>query len=263
MTAPHSAQTASWIRGFHAQADPDAVNLLCLPHAGGSASFYYPLARALAPGIRVLAVQYPGRQDRYREPSIPSVPELAVRITAELPAVVTGPLAIFGHSMGAVIGYEIAARLRRDGKPEPLTLFASGRRAPSRYREERVHQYSDDGIRAVLRSLGGAGTGLPDDEELAALLLPAIRSDYQAIEVYRHQPGDHLTCPIVVLTGDADPVTSADEAADWRAHTTAGVSIRTFSGGHFFLADHAAAVTDVIRSALDRVRPARTVPSAG
>ena len=134
MTTPRPIGPQSWIRSSSHPLNPDAVNLVCLPHAGGSASFFFPLSRALAPRVAVRAVQYPGRQERYRESNIDSVPALADEIFGALAATVTGPVALFGHSMGAVLAYEVALRMRRAGLAEPLLLFASGRRAPSRYR---------------------------------------------------------------------------------------------------------------------------------
>ncbi|GAA2577694.1 alpha/beta fold hydrolase [Winogradskya consettensis] len=238
-----------WLRQLH-PGDDQAVTLICLPHAGGSASFFFPLSRALAPQCRVLGVQYPGRQDRHREPVIDDMHTLADRLYPAVAAVARqGPVALFGHSMGAVLGYELAARMRADTLPPPVRLFASGRRAPSRHRDEQVHTLDDPGIVAELHRLGGPGN-VPGDPDLLRLALPAIRGDYRAVETYRERPGTLLDCPITVLTGSGDPVVDAGEARRWEAHTTAAVTVLTYPGGHFFLVDHAADVTAVIREAL-------------
>jgi pyochelin biosynthesis protein PchC len=243
----------SWLRRYHA-ADGGAVDLVCLPHVGGSATFFFPLSRALAPRLRVFAVQYPGRQERYREPTIGDLGELAGHVVAAIREVTAGPLALFGHSMGAVLAYEVALGLCRAGCPEPVRLFVSGRRAPSRYRTENVHLRDDAGVTAELRRLAGPHTALLADPELLRLILPVIRRDYRAIETYRHDPRDRLAAPITVLTGDRDPMVTLEEADDWRRHTTGPVDVRVFAGGHFFLVDHVPEIADLVGDALDEFR---------
>ncbi|MER7757403.1 alpha/beta fold hydrolase [Kitasatospora sp. NPDC097643] len=237
MTAPDPAEYDLWIRRFH-QAPDAPVRLLCLPHAGGSASFYFPVSAALSPGIEVLAVQYPGRQDRRSEPSIGTVAELADRIHRVVaPVEDDRPLALFGHSMGAVLGFELARRLEADGRA-PAVLFASGRRGPATHRDERVHLRDDDGLVAELKALSGTNTALLGDEEILRMILPAIRNDYRAIETYRRPEGGPLSSPIVALIGDADPKSSVEEAKAWAEETTGDFRLKVFPGGHFYLAAH-------------------------
>ncbi|BFO16870.1 hypothetical protein SHKM778_32580 [Streptomyces sp. KM77-8] len=102
---------------------------MCLPHAGGSASYFFPVSRRLSSVADVLVVQYPGRQDRRREPCLGSVADLADALAGELLPLRGGPLVLFGHSLGATVAFEVARRLEAEGAP-PLALFASGRRAP-------------------------------------------------------------------------------------------------------------------------------------
>jgi surfactin synthase thioesterase subunit len=235
-----------------AAAEP-TLRLVCLPHAGGAATFFRPLAQALAPTVEVLAVQYPGRQDRYREPPIDNLPELADRTFAALAGIVHSPLALFGHSMGAVVAYEVALRMRRDVLPPPVRLFASGRRAPSRYRDENVHRRSEAGVVAELRRLGGTDPRMLGDPDVVELVMRAVRTDYRAIETYRHQPDVRLDCPVTVLAGDRDPMVTLDEARDWQRHTTEPIDLRVLPGGHFLLADDPAAVVEAIAGRLAAV----------
>lgn len=238
----------TWIRRLRPA--PEApVQLVCLPHAGGSAAFYHPVAKALAPDVDVLAVQYPGRQDRHREPGLTSLTELADRVADALSPWAERPLVLFGHSMGALLGYEVAARLEAAGTA-PLALFASARRAPSIHREQSVHLRSDEGVVDELRSLGGVEPVFLEDPELRGLILPAVRSDYEAIETYRHTARPPLGIPVTVLTGDDDPQVTAEEAAAWSAHTTGPFALRTFEGGHFYLTDHFSEVLSLLRAAL-------------
>jgi len=212
-----------WCRRFHPA--PDAAHrLVCFPHAGGSASYYLPVSTALAPRVDVVAVQYPGRQDRRNEPLIDDIATLADHVYDVLRGWDDRPLTFFGHSMGALVAFEVARRFEREGSG-PVRLFASGRRAPSRYRDENVHRRDDDGIR---------------------MILPALRGDYRAVETYRSAPGATVACPITALVGDSDPKTSLDEAQDWEKHTSADFDLRILPGGHFYLNSRAADVLKVL-----------------
>ena len=242
--SPAQPDSDKWIRRYHPSPQP-AARLVCFPHAGGSASYYHAMSQALAPDVEVLAVQYPGRQDRYGEPALASIAELTERLVPLLrPWAAEGPLAFFGHSMGAVLAFEVARRL------PPEVLFVSGRRAPSRVREETVHLRDDDGLVAEILALSGTDSRVLADEELLRLVLPAVRADYTAVETYRMAPGPLLDCPIEVLVGVDDPKVAEDDARAWSGHTTAATGWHPFPGGHFYLADQWDAVVDLIARTL-------------
>ncbi|WP_406299258.1 alpha/beta fold hydrolase [Embleya sp. NBC_00888] len=245
-----SAVSDAWIRRFHPAAKP-LPRLVALPHAGGSASFWFPLSAALEGRAEVLGVQYPGRQDRRAEPLIDDIDTLADRITAALDPWLDerSPLILFGHSMGAILGYEVARRLR----VPPAALIASGRRAPDRGRDERLHLLDDAGLAAELRSMSGTDASILADEEVLRMVLPALRADYRAIETYKCASANPLECPITVLIGDSDPKVTLDEAMSWREHTIGTFALHTFAGGHFYLTDHQAAVTARIAAAISAV----------
>lgn len=239
------------------------MRLVCFPHAGGSASFFFPMVRPLAPTVEVIAVQYPGRQDRRHEPNIDNIPELAERSFAALRPFADKPLALFGHSMGAVLAYEVALRMREAGLPWPVRLFASGRRAPSRYRDERVHLQPEQQIIAELQLLSGTNASILADPEILEMIMPAVRSDYRAIETYRHTPDRRLDRPITVLTGDADPRVSMEEAKAWAEHSDGPIDLHVLPGGHFFLVDQSEQVIALLRKELSRVAagPAGEAPA--
>ena len=172
--------TASWFRRFHESAAETV--LVCFPHAGGSASYFHPVSRGLSPRLDVLAIQYPGRQDRRREPCIEDIGTLANRVTeALLLQADDRPIMFLGHSMGAVVAFEVTRRLEAEGI-SPAALFASGRRAPSCARNETLHRESDRGLIAEVRRLGGIDPQALDDPELLNMILPAMRGDYIAID---------------------------------------------------------------------------------
>ncbi|MET9296620.1 alpha/beta fold hydrolase [Streptomyces sp. NPDC003077] len=256
MTATNPA-TSTWLRSYH-PAPQARHRLVCFPHAGGSATFFHPVSARLAPEIEVLSLQYPGRQDRRHETAIPDIAGLADRVAAEIGAL-TGPRPVFfGHSMGAVLAFEVAHRLEQDDRG-PLALVLSGRRAPSTHRVENVHQRDDEGVITELKLLSGTNAALLGDEEILRMILPAIRSDYRAIETYTCPEDRAVACPVTVFTGDADPRTTLDEARAWERHTRGTFDLEVFPGGHFYLGDRPAEVTDAIAR---RVRAAAPAPTA-
>ncbi|HEY3142688.1 MAG TPA: alpha/beta fold hydrolase [Acidimicrobiales bacterium] len=212
--------------------------LVCFPHAGGAATYFAPLAKAMPGSIDVLALQSPGRQERLSERCIDSIEALTEAIVPELDGWLDGPFALFGHSMGAIVAFEVARALEQQQGLVPVDLFVSGRRAPSTSRDEHVHRGGDRALINEVTRLGGTPRQLLDDEEVRQMMLPALRGDYKAIETYVWQPGPPLTCSISALVGESDPLTTEAEAAAWRTHTTGAFDLRTFRGGHFYLAGH-------------------------
>ncbi|MEV5351211.1 thioesterase II family protein [Streptomyces achromogenes] len=226
-----------WIRRYHPRPDA-AARLVCLPHAGGSATFYHPVSANMPESVDVLAVQYPGRQDRRQEPCAETIQELADRLTPVLLPWTDRPLVLFGHSMGATLGFEVARRLERDHGVVARALVVSARRAPSCPRDESVHLRDDDGLIEEMRLLSGTDSAILDDIELIRMALPAIRADYRAAETYVYEPGPNLRCPVVALVGDDDPKVTVEEARAWSRHTDAPFECHVFPGGHFYLTAH-------------------------
>lgn len=237
-----------WCRRYVPAQNPTA-RLVCLPHAGGSAPFFRPVAIALGGEVDVVAVQYPGRQDRRTETPITDMSVLADKLTAILREDDGLPLTLFGHSLGAVLAFEVARRLEAEGRP-PARIFASGRRGPCTHRDEALHLLDDNGLLAELRSTDGTASVLLDDEEMMRAALPALRADYQAVERYTCETTASVSCPITVLTGDQDPKTTLDEARQWQRHTTGGFEFEVYRGGHFFLTQHIQPIIGLLRGHL-------------
>ncbi|MFI0709957.1 thioesterase II family protein [Streptomyces inhibens] len=253
-------RNSTWTRRFRPA--PDAPShLVCFPHAGGSARWYLSTARALAPAVDVLAVQYPGRQDRLREAPIGDAHALADRITEELRAGCDRPVTLFGHSLGATLAFEVALRLERAGIA-PLGLIVSGRRAPSRHRPGQFHTLDDGELIAATEQLGGMDTRLLNEPEILRLVLPSLRSDYRAAETYRWRPDTALRCPVLAMTGDHDPQAPTEDVRAWSAHTSGAFTLKTFTGGHFYVNDHLEAVHRAIMAFIDSRAPSRIVRDA-
>jgi surfactin synthase thioesterase subunit len=252
-----SSDDELWCRRYRPTRTATA-RLVCLPHAGGSATFFLPVAAALSPGVDVVAIQYPGRQDRRTERPIDDMGVLADRIDVILRRQPELPLILFGHSLGALVGFEVARRLEAAGQG-PVRLVASGRRGPSTYRDENVHLRDDAGILAELRKMSGTASSVLGDDEMMRAVLPALRADYHAAETYTCAPDIAVNCPITAMTGDNDPKTSVDEARVWAQHTTGSFDLQVFPGGHFFLTDHAEAIIKILQKHLSGASSLRTV----
>lgn len=243
-------KSALWFRRFVPGAEEARARLVCLPHAGGSASYFLPLAHALGGRVDVLAAQYPGRQDRRGEPCIDEMGALADAAFDALRPYLDRPVALFGHSMGATLGFELVRRIEADPTASAVRLFASGRRAPARPGGPLVHLFDDDRLLAELASLDGTDARVLGDEELMRSALPAIRADYKAAETYRPAGAVRLDCPVTALAGASDLKVTLDDVRAWEHHTTAGFELCVFDGGHFFLAHHWEAIVRLVTERL-------------
>ncbi|WP_412077685.1 thioesterase II family protein [Streptomyces xanthophaeus] len=228
------------------ETDVRTPQLVCFPHSGGAASVYRPLGTELAGDAQVVAVQYPGRQDRHDEPVVTDLHELADRVAAALRAEpAEGPRIFFGHSMGAILAYEVAQRLGDQG---PVALIASGRPAPSRVRLTTSYLLDDEALAQQVVWLGGTAAELLEHPEMRSLLLPLIRGDYRASETYRPRGDAPLNCALVALGGDVDPVALPDDLRAWSEHTTGPFRLEMLSGDHFYLQNHWPEVAGLVRS---------------
>ncbi len=246
MTAP--SERSRWIRNFH-PAPTARTRLVCFPHAGGSASYFFPLAKALSPEFDVHAVQYPGRQDRRSEPLVDNIDDMADRAFVAVEPLTDAPVALFGHSMGAVLAFEVARRLETLVGRRPVLVFASGSRAPSRYGDEQDGK-DDAGLVGVMRDLGGTDPRVLNDPEMLATVLPAFRNDYRALQAYHRGTEVGIDTSIVVMAASDDAKISLDDARAWHEHTSGGGEVYTFEGGHFYLEKQPERVIEVIAQTL-------------
>ncbi|MET9356777.1 alpha/beta fold hydrolase [Streptomyces sp. NPDC006617] len=259
--AEMTTATDAWIRRFHPWHNP-RWRLACFAHAGGAASTYHRLSARLGPSVEVLSLQYPGRHDRRAEPFLTDVRSMADQAHRALLSC-TGPqqppLALFGHSMGATVAFEVALRMEAEGL-SVTHLFVSGRRAPSTYRDERVRLRDDNGLVDEIIELGGTQPEVLADEALRQMILPVVRNDYTAIETYRWLPGADLRrTPVTAMVGDNDSKATLDEVRTWADHTRAAFALRVFEdSGHFYLDDREDEVVDLVTGTLraDRAAPA-------
>ncbi|MGW1675226.1 thioesterase II family protein [Streptomyces sp. NPDC002324] len=246
-----AADSARWFRR-QARTSHPRVRLVCFPHAGGAASLYRDWTEGLPTGIEVLAATLPARQDRFREPPVERMDELADRIAEALRPHLDLPYAFFGHSLGSDVAYEVARRLERLHGHGPQRIFVSGASAPHVGEPVDIEAYDDPALIAEIQRLGAPHTELLDDPELAALLLPALRADYRLSAAYRPvlPELDVLHAPITALVGDRDPLVPVEDALKWAELTSGGFNHRVYPGGHFYLERHRPALLRLIQATL-------------
>jgi surfactin synthase thioesterase subunit len=220
---------------LRAQSGPGGLPLFCLPHAGGGASAFRTWLGKL-PGLRILPVQPPGREARFREEPFehmqPLVAELADVVRTESAG---RPYAVYGHSLGALVSFELLREIRRRGAPNPVHWFVSGCVAPHRTYDDGppVAGMSPPEVVGVLRRLGGTPDWLLSDPSVLEMILPAVRADFSVKETYEYSAEPPLRVPLTVLSSTDDPRAPHDLQAAWRDQTLGPFDLHTLMGGHF------------------------------
>jgi len=239
-----------WFRCYRPRR-PHDVRLFCFPHAGGSASSYRPLAALMPEAVEVHSAQYPGREDRLTAPLISDMDEIAAQLADAVGELGEGPFALFGHSLGAAIAYEVTLLLERRGM-RPVHLIVSGREPPQHAKLGCVHLQGEDGLRAELMRVSDSNRHLIDDPELWNLVRPIIENDYRLVETYRPRLDRVVQCNMTAFVGDADSDVTPEEAADWKSVAGGKFDLRVFPGDHFYLAAHRQAVVEAVAALLRR-----------
>ncbi|HET9211075.1 MAG TPA: thioesterase II family protein [Thermoanaerobaculia bacterium] len=212
------------------------MRMFCFPYAGGGASVYRGWGASLPNDLEVCPVQLPGRESRLREPAFTDLETMVPAVADALDPYLNLPFVLFGHSMGAAIVFELARELRRRGRPEPLHLFVSGRRAPHLpAREEPIHALPEAEFLVKLRELNGTPEEVLQHEELMKLLLPILRADFGVNEKYELTPEEPLQAGISAFGGIGDEDVTREDVEGWKEHTTGRFRARMFPGDHFFI----------------------------
>nr|WP_262499419.1 alpha/beta fold hydrolase [Pseudomonas nitroreducens] len=212
------------------------MRLFCLPYSGASAMLYARWKRQLPEWIEVCPVELPGRGRRFAEGLQTDLRALASQLADEIAARLDLPYAIFGHSLGGLLAFELAHALRERGLPLPQALFASAASAPSHRDSHRelAQEQSDAQLIERMRRLGGTSAAVFADAEMLALTLPVMRADFLLCGRYDYRRRAPLTCPIHVFGGKGDRL-SVESLSAWQDETCAGFSLEMLEGGHFFI----------------------------
>ncbi len=247
---PTRAAASRWI--FRPRPEPHAASrLFCFPYAGGAAAVYRAWAPALAPEAEIASLQLPGRGASFRDPAIRDPRVLVSAATDAVEGLDDKPFAFFGHSMGALVAFEVTRELRRRGRRLPELLIVSGHQAPQVPDTEPPLGHLPD--REFIEEIQARYEGIPPEvlaePELLEILLPALRADVAVLESHVYVDEAPLACPIVGLAGEHDR-RPREEYEAWRAQTSGGFDLHFFRGGHFFIDIERESVWAVIRESL-------------
>ncbi|HET9651749.1 MAG TPA: alpha/beta fold hydrolase [Usitatibacter sp.] len=225
----------AWIP-FAAPASPARLRLFCFPYAGGGASAYRTWGQELPAQVQVCAVQYPGRETRMCEDAHTAIDTLVEATVHGLRPWLDRPFCFFGHSMGAMVAFEVARRLAsREGRA-PAHFFASAHRAPPLTHLNTLrHDLPEDEFRRRMMSLDGTPQEALASPELMEFIVPIVRADCAVCDSYRHVDPTPLACPITVFAGADDVEARGEDIEAWRDFTRSSFAVRVFPGGHFFL----------------------------
>lgn len=239
-----------WLAGTR-PAQPPRMRLFCFPPAGGGASIYQPWVGAMPTGVELCRIQLPGRESRFGEPAVDNLDTLLPPLEEALLPLLDVPFAFFGHSMGALVSFELTRRLRDAGKPQPLALFPSAHRAPHLPLRRRLWaKLPREELITELDNIDGIPEELRGNDEILDVVLPTVRIDLELYEGYRHQTGDPLACRITAFGGDNDSLVEPEEVEAWSQHTSGPCTVHIVQGTHFFLHQEAANVGSTVAAAL-------------
>jgi medium-chain acyl-[acyl-carrier-protein] hydrolase len=231
--------------------------LICLPHAGAGASVYHGWAPLLEQAnIELCAVQYPGRERRIQESVVTSAERMIAMLVEQWPALTGGqPSMLFGHSMGALLSYELTLELARRGETLPQHLFLSGRNPPHSVRSmPDVHRLPDaEFVRAIAGRYGALPQALLDDPEMRQMVISILRGDLELVDTHRWS-SEAVGVPLTIFGGTSDPWTSRDELHQWQQYASRGSNVQWFPGDHFFHQKCARLVITAIEQTLDSRR---------
>ena len=235
MTKNDKNYFSPWL--FCPQPNPRAnLRLFCFHYAGGNALVFRNWHERLPASLEVCAVQLPGRGRRLNEKPFASVDSAVRPVSDALAQYCDKPFAFFGHSMGALLSFEIARQFRREGRRLPEQLFLSGRRAPHIPSEEPpTYDLPAEEFLQSLRKLNGTPAEVLEQPELIQLILPLLRADFALCETYKYVPEPPLDCAFTIYGGLQDPGVTREDLNAWREQTTSSFSLRLLPGDHFFL----------------------------
>ncbi|MEM1171979.1 MAG: alpha/beta fold hydrolase [Cyanobacteria bacterium P01_H01_bin.35] len=223
-----------WIKIFQPISQP-TLRLFCFHPSAAGASFFRIWGKYLPSNIEVCAIQLPGRETRIKEPLITGWNDLVPNLTQALsPLIEEYPFVFFGHSLGALISFEVVRKLRREKLPLPKYMFVSGRRAPQIPIDNLLHQAPDQELISALREYEGTPEAVLQNQELMELFLPILRADFTLNEKYMYFPEAPLECPIVAFRGTNDVTVSLQNLSQWEQHTITNFALHEFPGGHMF-----------------------------
>lgn len=232
------------LRRYSGGAQPQ-VHLVCFPWCGAGASVFRRLALSLPEHIALLAVQLPGREERFLEDRLLSMEQVVEHVIEEIVQLRERPLVLFGHSMGALVAYEVAVALRNRTGREPDMLIVSGHGSPGsrEYFNRSWHKAGDEEFIANIRQLGGTPSSILEDRDMMQALMPVMRADYEVLDTYVQRAASPLTCPLIACAGEDDKEVTHESMSAWQQYAAGPYRNHWFSGDHFYLNSRPRALT--------------------
>ena len=231
---------------------PDALlSLFCLPFAGGGTTAFRDWGKLLGTAVEVCPIQLPGRESRFSEPAFKDAPALARELARQLPPYTEAPFAIFGHSMGALLAFELTRVLQAEGWRLPKALILGAHRPAHLPRtRETFYNLDDQTFIKKLQRFGGFPEEVLASEELMQLLMPTLKADFTLCDTYVYTEQEPLNCPIHVFVGAADPEAPPAVMDGWCRHSSVNTQIHVFQTGHFFIRSELERVVDILKTIL-------------
>lgn len=229
------------------------MRLICFPYAGGGASVFRSWGQnSMLSNVEVCAVQLPGREARLTEPPIEDLRHLVPLLREALEPYLDRPFALFGHSIGALLSFELARELRRTNGIEPRHLFVSGCPAPHLPPSERMCDLSEDEFLERLCRFNGTPSEVLNHPELMRMMLPAVRADFALRDRYDYKDEPPVSCPITAFGGMADTHVDCAVLRAWREHTGDRFQLWLFQGDHFFMRSAQEPMLETLSAALSQ-----------
>jgi medium-chain acyl-[acyl-carrier-protein] hydrolase len=212
------------------------IRLFCFHYGGGSASMFRQWPKDLIDGAELLAIQLPGREERFNEPLLNNIIQVVDNLCSNFNNYVDKPFVIFGHSIGALVAFEFVRALRKKGMSQPKHLIVSGAKAPQiSLNKQPIHDLPDAKFIEELRKYNGIPNDIVEDEDIMAIFMPIIRADFCISETYKYINEEALTSPMTVLGGLNDNTFYQEDLLKWKEQTKSIFKYYLLSGDHFFI----------------------------
>jgi surfactin synthase thioesterase subunit len=232
-----------------------ALRLFCFPYAGAGTPVFGRWQEGLPDSIVVHPIELPGRGGQFTAAPATRMDTLVGVLAEQMQAYLTEPFAFFGHSMGALVAFELARAIRQRAGVEPVAMYVASQPAPQlQHAERELHNLPDAELTAELRRIGGTPQEVLANDEFMALLLPTVRADLEVCETYAYSEDRPLSCPIIAYGGAEDPDVSTEDLKAWADHTTGAFAFATLPGGHFFIDQNRREVLAALSASLARWR---------
>lgn len=232
------------------------MRLLCFHHSGGGASTYFPWSKQLSPIIELMAIQLPGREDRFSEPFIDDVEDLIHKLTREFSQYKDMPFFVFGHSLGALLSFEFAKSIKKAYSLTPHHIIISATKAPHLpLKRKNLSKLDPVSLKTELFSYNGIDKEIINNEELFDLYLPILKNDFLLYENYEYLESSPLSCNMLALSGTLDESVKEEEVIAWSRHTQGNFKHMSFSGGHFFIKQYQKEIVSIINQIAENYTP--------